>query len=638
MVALVGCGACKSPATPQAQPVAAALTGTASTAPQPAQALEPVAAAPQISNETRPLGMGLSQVVEWGTQLPFINLVKQARPWTFHADNKPWGQGPQAEVDERGWIRALKPGQRAELIVLIAPKRVPFDRFLVTWKGQGRFRYRGNARAAGPGPKGFRDLVQLTPQDGQHFFSIEISETDPKDPLRDFVIIPEVFLDNWRNKERFNPEWLARLRPFSVLRFMDWMRTNNSRQQRWSQRPKVQDLSYRARGVPIEVMVDLGNLLGADVWFNVPHLADDDYVRSFGELVKARLHPGRVAWFEHSNEVWNWMFAQAKYANAAGRMRWRNKGTVRAALAELALNRTKPIDLSVLDKARMQPDLQQVEADIEEYGLQRRLTQVVGAKRTKQDALRYVLSRELGTAPGDAYMQHNGVRAAQICDILKKEVFAEDLPRVRCVVGTQTVYHALAEASLQCPNWSEAPCVDHGIDAIAIAGYVGHDVVAPANATTLRSWSRQGALGAAAVVAELTGARQLPQPPMPLARVAQDFAHYAQVAKKYGLQLVAYEGGQHLVASHVPSLQKDKQVLQLLEAANRHPDMGGFYLALLDAWKAAGGGLFIHYVDASPCSKSGCWGALEAYDQDAPKYDALVKWSQENPRWWAKRR
>lgn len=630
---LLSLGACRNQAgsgtTPPSPPdvAIAPAQATLQSAPAPLSA-EPAAPDP------RPLGMGLSQVVEWTTQLPFINLVKQARPWTFHEQGRPWGQGRPAPVDEQGWIQSLEPGQRAELIVLIAAKTVPFDRFLVTWKGQGSFRYRGNAQRAGAGPEGFKDLVQLGAPDGQHYFALEISETDPQDPLRDFVIIPEPFLDNWRKNERFNPDWLERLKPFRLLRFMDWMQTNNSRQSTWAERPRVEDLSYRARGVPVEVMIELSNQLGADAWFNLPHLADDAYVRAFAEVVKTELNPQRIAYFEHSNEVWNWMFGQAKYANATGRMMWRDKGVVAAALGELAVGRTKKLDLSVLDKARQAPDLAQVERDIAEYGLQRRLAQVSGTPKNKQDALRYVLSRMLGAAPGNAYMQYNGMRAAQICDVLKKEVFAGVTERVRCVVGVQTANHGLAEPALLCPNWSEAPCVGHGIDTLAITGYVGHNLVTARNAATLRKWAGEGEAGAAKVVAELSGARRLPDPPAPLQWVARDFEFHAGLAKRYGLQLVAYEGGQHIVASGVPELRDDARVLDLLEAANGHPDMGKLYLELLDAWKAAGGGLFVHYVDVSPCSKSGCWGALQRYDQTAPKYEALKTWSLAHPRWW----
>lgn len=53
----------------------------------------------------------------------------------------------------------------------------------------------------------------------------------------------------------------------------------------------------------MEAMLDLANRLDADPWFCIPHLADDDFVRRFAELVKQRLEPERSVYVEYSNEV-----------------------------------------------------------------------------------------------------------------------------------------------------------------------------------------------------------------------------------------------------------------------------------------------------------------------------------------------
>ena len=118
----------------------------------------------------------------------------------------------------------------------------------------------------------------------------------------------------------FNPEFLRRLAPFSTLRFMDWGAVNHSPLVRWADRPQPGDAVYTSdRGVPVERMIDLANVLQADPWFCIPHQADDDYVRQFATLVKARLDPRRVASIEYSNEVWNGAFGQARYAVAQAR-------------------------------------------------------------------------------------------------------------------------------------------------------------------------------------------------------------------------------------------------------------------------------------------------------------------------------
>ena len=104
------------------------------------------------------------------------------------------------------------------------------------------------------------------------------------------------------------------LKPFKVLRFMDWQQTNNSVQTSWSTRAKPADPHQTGpAGVALEHMINLCNLLDAEPWFCIPHLADADYCRQFGALVSATLKPSLRCWLEYSNELWNARFAQAQH-------------------------------------------------------------------------------------------------------------------------------------------------------------------------------------------------------------------------------------------------------------------------------------------------------------------------------------
>ncbi len=41
----------------------------------------------------------------------------------------------------------------------------------------------------------------------------------------------------------------------------------------------------------LETMIKLSNYIGADPYFNIPHLATDDYIRNFALLIKSKLRP-----------------------------------------------------------------------------------------------------------------------------------------------------------------------------------------------------------------------------------------------------------------------------------------------------------------------------------------------------------
>jgi hypothetical protein len=65
--------------------------------------------------------------------------------------------------------------------------------------------------------------------------------------------------------------------------------------------------------------------------------------------------------------------------------------------------------------------------------------------------------------------------------------------------------------------------------------------------------------------------------------------------------------------------------------------MKDLYLRYLKGWKDAGGGLFLHFNSVMRPSKYGRWGALQSMEQpraEAPKYDALMTFSETTPRWF----
>ena len=95
------------------------------------------------------------------------------------------------------------------------------------------------------------------------------------------------------------------------------------------------------------------------------------------------------------------------------------------------------------------------------------------------------------------------------------------------------------------------------------------------------------------------------------------------------LFIVAYEGGQHLQPDGNTSIEPT------WAAANRDPRMGQLYTQYLNTWKANGGQLFMHFASVGRYSRWGFWGLLEHVDQaSSPKYDAVLQWMQNNPKWW----
>jgi hypothetical protein len=165
---------------------------------------------------------------------------------------------------------------------------------------------------------------------GGGIVSIEIHSTDPQgsgNHLRNISVVKQEHIAAYEAGEIFNPEWLDAIDTAHSLRFMDWMQTNDSWLTTSSDTPQVDDASWAIKGVPLAIMVQLANETGTDPWFNIPHLADDGYIRDFVTQVRDTLDPSLKAYFEFSNEVWNWQFGQAQHSHAEEQVRFPGEGT-----------------------------------------------------------------------------------------------------------------------------------------------------------------------------------------------------------------------------------------------------------------------------------------------------------------------
>ena len=112
----------------------------------------------------------------------------------------------------------------------------------------------------------------------------------------------------------------------------------------------------------------------------------------------------------------------------------------------------------------------------------------------------------------------------------------------------------------------------------------------------------------------------------------QQMQSNAAVARKYGLKLVAYEGGQSLVGYN--GTENNAAVTAVFIASNRSTRMAGLYAQYLQNWISAGGDLFVNFTDVTAYTKYGSFGALEYQDQDinsAPKFQALATFMAQHP-------
>ena len=263
---------------------------------------------PPAPARPRRFGVNLSGLAYYASQFPFADLTTNSEGWERKVDAggdpSPWPAAPE------GHPLSLGRGQRAEMAVGWPGSGYAPGRYTVLWDGRGELSFpQGRHAVVSRGAN--RVVLDVPDADGE--LRVRIDRTDPADPVRHVRFL-------WPGTEAthaarpFNPLFLQRTEPFSILRFMDWGATNGSPRVEWSERTLPTRAGWAGGGVPVERMLDLCNTLRADPWLCVPHRASDGYVRDLAGLVASRLDPGLRVHLEYSNEVWNLGFEQARWA------------------------------------------------------------------------------------------------------------------------------------------------------------------------------------------------------------------------------------------------------------------------------------------------------------------------------------
>ncbi|GGH23171.1 hypothetical protein SAMN05444007_102135 [Cribrihabitans marinus] len=571
--------------TPPAQAQKAQATPPEATGPPPTLPDPPPGAALPSEPGPVPRGIGLAKLNDWSVQQPFIDVFKTARRWIGHKPRQYGGATHDdleaaGYLDADGWPLSIPPelGSIGTLVLTDLPEydTASAGRYVLTFAGKGIVEVTGRATGVRYGPN--RVSFDFTPGPGS--VDIRIQRSGPGNAyVRDIAVVKEENQEAHAAGALFNPLWLARLDGFRAVRFMDWMATNDSEQSRWEDRPKPDDYSYYRKGVPVEVMVALLNRAGLDGWFNMPHKADDDYIRRFAEVVRDQLAPDRRAYVEYSNEVWNWQFQQAHWADEQALARWGKKDRwveyYAARAVEMAEIWTEVFGEEAADRLVRVISTQTGWRGLEEQILNSKLWMAEAQKRK----------------PPAAYFD-----AYAITGYFGGTLGWED--RREMVTGWLDVSRRAAEAE----------GAARGLNGAALENFVAlhrFDVAV----SQARAELRDGAVSGDptdTLVGNLTDL----------------IAYHAEVADRHGLDLIVYEGGSHVVGTG--PLVDDPELTEFYTHLNYTPEMGALYSELLAGWKALGGGLFMAFQDVYRPNRWGSWGHLRHLDDANPRWDALT--------------
>lgn len=99
------------------------------------------------------------------------------------------------------------------------------------------------------------------------------------------------------------------------MKFTHWQKTINSTTEKWEQVNDNQKVFTNGgqNGMKISRIVELINLVGSDSWINVPHNADDNFVRELAHYLKDNVREDVKIYLEYSYEAWNVLYSQKAY-------------------------------------------------------------------------------------------------------------------------------------------------------------------------------------------------------------------------------------------------------------------------------------------------------------------------------------
>jgi hypothetical protein len=281
-------------------------------APQPIPTPTPTPS-PSFDPKAFSTAINLAAYTYYSREWAFVDVMKSAR--TRNEAGYLWDGTAGLTYDTNGYPKAVAVGQNAWTLVCVGMDgKYPAGQYSLSFDGDGDVAVRFDATPVTYKHNGigrFSGMVTVNPANGQGV-EISIKRSNAANPIRNIRFIYPGFEST---PDAFHPEFLAKLAPFSTIRFMDWGRTNGSPIKTWAdrQQPNMFSYTFQNRGIPYERMIELCNKIGKHMWICIPHMADDDFVSQLAGLIKRTLSPDLKVFIEYSNEVWNGGFAQHTY-------------------------------------------------------------------------------------------------------------------------------------------------------------------------------------------------------------------------------------------------------------------------------------------------------------------------------------
>lgn len=506
------------------------------------------------------VGMNLAAINYWTYQEAFLDRFKTTPGWQTYG-----GTSTTVSVDAKGDPTGIPAGVTGitALVGVDPADSGKTNIYELFYSGSGAVKVGAGA-----------SLVAFTPghitlKASQATFQIFITQDSASNPLSNFHVVRQDQVDLFRSGGMFNPDFIDKVAHWDTLRFMDWGATNSSTITSWDQRSSLTNSSWAgSNGVPIEAMVKLANQAHTNMWFNIPTQANDDYVRKAMQYIKENLDSSLKVEVEYSNEVWNWGFQQAKYAQGRANELWAKDA-----------NGNGTID-----------------------------------------------ANEAISGGNEVFY---GYRSAQISAIARQIFGSDATSRLVNVLSGQAVNPGLTNYIIKGIDLAGQGNISSLFSEYAVTTYFGWQFgsASTADQAKIYAWATSGADGLDAAFSELEHGGSL-STDASLDGVMRYFLADATFAQANKLAMVAYEGASDLEYRLFPADQQST-IKSFFATLTNDPRMGTLYTKMLDKFTAAGGRSVNIHSDVGYSSPYGYFGVLDSiYQSGSARYNALVAYAK----------
>ncbi len=285
------------------------------------------------------MGINLWGVAPWAGVRAFVDIMKESRPAWVSVKTDVW-TAPNVEMDNLAYPKT----DAAKIIWEASVKIEGIYSLVFTGKAENIivFGLSGKVSEIKYDEKTNKTTakVEITSEKGTGGLAFKGTRRTAESELETGITDVHLYRPGYPadGSVTFTNEFIAAVRKFQCVRFIDWNVTNGNPCVKWEERTLPENSSQfrkltnsittdnkpKESGVAYEYMIQLCNEINSDLWINVPINADDDFIASLAKLIHygrkgsdgvdyKPLNQNLKVYVEYGNEIWNTSYGFYNY-------------------------------------------------------------------------------------------------------------------------------------------------------------------------------------------------------------------------------------------------------------------------------------------------------------------------------------